>query len=52
MNCMSGEDKEICSSCEHDGLFRYPGELKFLNTTWVCDGLLDCSNGADELPAL
>jgi Low-density lipoprotein receptor domain class A len=51
-NCMFGEDKEGCSSCEHAGLFRCPGELKFINTTWVCDGLPDCSNGADELPSL
>ena len=30
-----GEDEEGCSSCEHAGFFRCPGELKFINTTWV-----------------
>ena len=48
MNCMSDEDKERRSSCEHAEFFRYPGELKFINTTWV---LLDSLNGVDELPA-
>jgi Low-density lipoprotein receptor domain class A len=51
-NCMFGEDEEGCSSCEHAGLFRCPGELKFINTTWVCDGSPNCANGADELPDL
>jgi Low-density lipoprotein receptor domain class A len=51
-NCMFGEDEEGCSSCEHAGLNRCPGELKFINTTWVCDGLPGCSNGRDEFAAL
>ena len=50
-NCHYGEDEEGCSPCG-DGSFRCPGEMRFISTSWVCDGVADCSSGADELPAL
>ena len=50
-DCTFGEDEEGCQSCS-EALFRCPGELRFINMTWVCDGLPDCTSGADELPAV
>ena len=50
-NCRYGEDEEGCTSCQ-DGQFRCPGEMRFIDPSWVCDGIPDCSSGADELPAL
>jgi hypothetical protein len=50
-DCHFGEDEEGCAPCG-DGLFRCPGEMRFINTSWVCDGTPDCSSGADELPGL
>ena len=26
--------------------------MRYINISWVCDGLADCSNSADEQPAL
>ena len=26
--------------------------MRYINTSWVCDGFADCSSGADELPEL
>jgi len=51
-DCLFGEDEEGCSSCPGQGFFRCPGELRYINSTWLCDGLPDCSTGADELPAI
>lgn len=52
---MFGEDEEGCEdlpfSCKKD-LFRCPNEMRYINISWVCDGLGDCSNSADEQPAL
>jgi len=52
-DCQFGEDEEACDdeACSKT-LFRCPNELRFINITWVCDGLPDCTSGADELPAL
>lgn len=52
---MFGEDEEGCesysSSCKND-VFRCPNEMRYIARSWVCDGLADCTSGADELPAL
>ncbi|KAK4005331.1 hypothetical protein OUZ56_007048 [Daphnia magna] len=54
-DCMFGEDEEGCEnlpfSCKTD-LFRCPNEMRYINISWVCDGLSDCSNSADEEPTL
>lgn len=31
-------------------LFRCPNEMRYINASWVCDGLSDCTNHADENP--
>jgi hypothetical protein len=54
-DCTFGEDEEGCDnlpfSCKKD-LFRCPNEMRYINISWVCDGLSDCSNSADEEPVL
>lgn len=54
-DCTFGEDEEGCEklpmTCMKD-LFRCPNEMRYINISWVCDGLGDCTNSADEQPAL
>ena len=33
-------------------VFRCPDEMRFINMSWVCDGIGDCSSNADERPSL
>jgi low density lipoprotein-related protein 2 len=48
-DCTNGEDEEECQACS-DALFRCPDELRSINLTSVCNGVSDCTHGADELP--
>lgn len=54
-DCTFHEDEEGCdndsSSCTKY-LFRCPNEKKYINMSMVCDGVSDCSSGADEQSSL